>query len=159
MGSMKMLRMEEPFTLSNHHAYARYVRYKKKFPKKSYVTDKKHLRTITNAIFAKIKEGIVENEAGVVMKGLGYFCIFRSVNKSVAIIQKENGETDTAFCIKKGGKKVWPMFYPTRVAKYLVPWSMDTTFHHTIKTKVEYNAQNGITYKMYPYTLRITKAY
>jgi hypothetical protein len=137
--------------------YNEYNAFKQKIPKKYRIMHKTLFQRVFSSFLKHTQEQLLEQEGGVVLKGLGYWCIARSHVKRIVHLPG----TDLMFYNTKNNMRPSRvLFFPAhRPGKYtlLRTYSMDYAINDALKDKVQRKIEAGKKYKVYPHTLRTLK--
>lgn len=102
------------------------------------VLNKKQVAEVRKAILKAIKEALLNNTGGVLIKGFGYFCIFRYPEK-----RKKRITTKQSPLI--GNEKIWntgfyryqPIFTPFNGDSEIKFFAMDFAFHNPFNKELD----------------------
>ncbi len=117
-------------------------------------SDFKIVKRIVSEICREVKNGLIESEGGVLMKGWGYFYVNRSFGK-VLHYRRENGViTGLDMNFANGGYRYNLIFLPRLDGpKSLSGWSFDYMLTDAIWYKIKDNLRKGLRYKAFPFTV------
>ena len=126
--------------------------YKKTNPSNKVKFDnREEFKKVVKEIFKVISEQILEKKAGVLIRGLGYFFIWKIPRKIKYGLYKRGESIDYKYNHYTDMYMYSPTFLP---AKSLEGWSFDTSFNHNIKKGLKKNLLNRIVYKMFPFSFK-----
>lgn len=110
-------------------------------------------RKIIKAFYGKIADALVENDGGVFIKNMGYFCVIRHPKKQVVKVQYLGGKE--YFNSKTNNYLYSPMFFGFGKKKALYHfWVMDRAFSvQNVKKRVSKMLLSGKVYKTFISTL------
>lgn len=138
--------------------YTDYNKFKLKIPKKHRITDKNLFQRVFSSILSTTADQIVEQDGGVCLKGIGYWCVARSAHKRIKTC-KITGELH--YNVKFGMRPSRVLFFPyfRGYSKYSAMrfLLMDHTVCESLKNRVREELENGRKYKVYPSTLKRLK--
>lgn len=150
MGGTKESLFINKDTITGKKAFSHYIR-TAKIRDKQNIANNNDRDKIVKAIFKEIHDGIVEDEEGVVMDGLGYFAVVKQPIIGRLVEDKTLQETylKTAFNTHSDYYVYNLLFIPEVVAgwKRLTGVSMDRAFNGTLKKKVSAALKRGKKYK------------
>lgn len=138
----------EPTSLLSYDTFKFYRELHKNSTKKSVVRDKQEFFRIAYAIFKEIAIQFTDSTQGLILKGIGYFCIWRSPKKKVLKLRNQKKYRSEANYHTDGYQ-----YHPTIITNvfdkdYLKGWSMDRLFINGIKKKIVANLFKGVKYKL-----------
>ena len=109
---------------------------------------KKHFNISQNS------EEIVEREAGVHIRRLGYFFIWKIPRKMTYNTQVKGKELEENYNHHTNHHMYSPIFLPSLDSNNTLQyWSMDNSFCKNVKHGVRDKINDGVNYKMYPFSL------
>lgn len=113
---------------------------------------------INQLILKQVSQDIVENEAGVVLDGFGYFCIWKTPEK-IKIRNLFRGNTNEFYFNphSQGHFYLPTLFTDVFSNSSLKIWSMDGFFNRRLKSKMSLNLKNGFEYYMMYSTVKSLK--
>lgn len=137
--------------LFDYDFYTIYNKLKKKVKKALRINNRSEYLAFCRLFFRIIGEEIREREAGVSIKGLGYFYIYLIPRKMpVKYWGKDNRRTERIMH-NTGGRIYTYCFIPAKKFEY---WSMDNTFSKPLKEDLFNRLNGGQRYNGYPYTIK-----
>jgi hypothetical protein len=131
-----------------------YNRWKKKLPNYKQIKEEEKLLKMGSSIFKEIAERVATNEAGVIMRGWGYFFVMRSAAKRFWVDVQEDGTMLVRPKKAYEGRLIEPVFIPRlNGQKNFQGWSFDYGYVNLLRKRIKNNTKKGWKYKMYPYTV------
>ncbi len=136
--------------------YSIYTEYRKydKISKKNRIKGRENLRGLLKKVCDKIGQEIVERKAGVHIKRLGYFFIWKIPRKTTYFKNVRGGTREEKYNYHTDHYMYSPVFLQsldsTDSLKY---WSMDNAFCEKVKVGVRKKVSSGYKYKIYPYSI------
>jgi len=136
--------------------YDFYYKYNKLKKKKSF---KKEHRINQRGVYIKfcreffniIQEELLEREAGVCIKGLGYFYIHLVPLKEMRKYFDEDGNMMETSWFLTDGHRYKPNFIPSKRFRY---WALDNSFADRLNNNLHKNLIAGKRYNAYPYSTK-----
>jgi hypothetical protein len=143
---------------NGHTLYGPYNAFKKKIAKKHRIMHKTLFQQVFSSIINITAEQIVEQEGGVCLKGIGYWCVARS---SVKRIYTSKISKIQFYNLKNGMRPSKILFFPyfraeSRSASMRF-YSMDQMPNESLAEAVGKKLKEGKKYKIYPHTLKRLK--
>ncbi len=137
--------------LLDYPLFTIYNKLKKKVKKELRFNDRSEFLAFGRLFFKTIGKELVEREAGVSIKGLGYFYVYLIPRKmAVTYWGKENKMVDSIMYHTDG--RVYTYCYiPSKKFEY---WSMDTTFTANNKKELYERLMAGQRYNGYPFSIK-----
>lgn len=146
-------KLADHFLLLHHSINTEYLKYDK-IPEKHRAKDREELRFIVKAICECIGKNVVEKPAGVHVRRLGYFFIWKIPRKMTYTINVKGGSREEKFNYHSDNYMYSPVLLPSLDAKNSFKrWSMDNSFVGNIKQGIKRKVRAGFKYKMYPYSI------
>lgn len=146
-------KLAKSFKLLDHTINTEYIKYKK-IPEKHRVKGREELRKVITAICKHIGEEVVDREAGVHIRRLGYFFVWKIPRKMTYNIQVKGKGLEEAYNHHTNHHMYSPIFLPSLdFKKTLEYWSMDNAFCKNVKHGVRDKVKEGFHFKMYPFSL------
>ena len=150
-----MKKILERRTILHHTVNTEYQSYKKKIPIKHQARDRRELRLILKTICKVIATELIERKAGVQIRKLGYFFIWKIPRKMYTWLMTKEGLKEI-YSYHTDNYQFTPVFLPSiRGHKELKRWRMDNSFCKQFKKDLGKKIRKGMTYKMYPYSIGI----
>ena len=146
-------KVAKSFNLLDHKIYTEYRKYKK-IPKNKKVKGREELRSLVSVICKHIGNEIVERKAGVHIRRLGYFFIWKIPRKLTYTKQVKGGKAEELYNYHTDQYMYSPILLPSLDKnRTFFNWSMDNSFAHNVKKGVNKKVSEGYKYKMYPYSI------
>jgi hypothetical protein len=114
------------------------------------VREYREYKAVIHSLFKAIVDLIIEKESGVLIKGFGYFFVFRSYGH----IRKMTQGKYKLFTLAYGGMRVRLVFLSDYSDFHMPFWSFEGRFSDYLQLAVTEQAKEGKKYKGYPYTMR-----
>lgn len=147
--------LKEIRSVINRFSYKHYNNYFKKNPKKYRMSNREEWFKFCNDFLEVVAENIVDREAGVMLKGFGYFFVWRVPKKMQYSLMKAGKEKTEHYSFHTDNHMYSPIFQPLiSPANYLRFYSMDNAFSKPIKKGISKKLKNGESYKNYVYTYK-----
>lgn len=142
--------------LLDHKMSKAYTEYCKKnnVPASHRMKGRKELFTIVRVILKHIARHLVDNKGGVMIRGFGYFFIWKIPRKMSYHLKTRGQKVVEKFNHGSDHKMFSPIFYPTAGKGGMRGWSMDNKFASQIKDGMKVKIRAGFKYKIYPYSLK-----
>jgi len=146
-------KLAKSFKLLDHTINTEYLKYDK-IPEKHRVKGREELRKVVSTICKHIGNEIVDRDAGVHIRRLGYFFVWKIPRKMTYNTQIKGEELKENYNHHTNNHMFSPIFLPSLDCKNTLQyWSMDNSFCKSIKHGVRDKIKDGFHYKMYPFSL------
>lgn len=146
-------KLADHISVMHHSIYTEYRKYDK-ILKKDKVKGREQLRKVIKTICDQIGEDIVERKAGVHIKRLGYFFIWKIPRKSTYLKKVRGGKLEEIYNYHTNHYIYSPIFLQSLDSKdSLKFWSMDNSFCEKVKLGVRDKILSSYKYNMYPYSI------
>jgi hypothetical protein len=147
-------KLAKRFLLLDHKINTEYLKYSKRAPKKVQAKDREELRLIIRTICKHIGKQIVERKAGVHIRKLGYFFVWKVPRKMTYSQFTKGGTTEERYNYHTDQHMYSPIFLPSLDARdSLKRWSMDNSFNVKVRRGISKMVRAGFKYKMYAYSI------
>jgi hypothetical protein len=147
-------KIAKTFNLLSHKIYTEYRNYDK-IPEKHRLGDREELRKVIGTICKHIGNEIVERKAGVHIRRLGYFFVWKMPKKLPYIKQVKGGKAQEIYNYHTDQYMYSPILLVSLDhRRSLNNWSMDNSFARKIKLGIRDKVTEGFKYKIYPYSIR-----
>lgn len=147
-------KMAEPFRILNYKVNTEYIRYRDKIPEKYRAKDREELRKILKTICKHIATNIIERKGGVLIKGLGYFFVWKIPRKMTYSRFVANEGVEEHYNYHTNHHMYSPIFLGANTkADTFKGWYMDNAFTRYVKGGINKKLLSGFSYKMYVYSL------
>lgn len=135
-----------------HKSYVQYRR-KKKLVKGTFARDRKELELILCEITKVIGDNMVKRDAGVLIKGLGYFFNWMMPYKKFPYKYMQ-GQDRSFYKNHHTEQRLYTLIFLPKEKSCFKDWSLDLQFSEKIKQGVKDRLLSGFRYKGYPYSLQ-----
>lgn len=140
-------------SVASRASYVSYTTYRKKVKPKERIKNRDEFYMVMKAFCNEIAEQLVQKDAGVFIKDLGYFFVWRIPRKLVYRRQTTGKKIEEIFNLRTGNYIYSPVFVP-KITPWLRFWSMDSTFSSGVGRGIRDRLMKGERYKMFLSTLR-----
>lgn len=148
-----MPKLLKPYRLLDYTTYTFYNQ--QGIPSKHKIKDRRLFLDVVKAVGDHIAQNIVERKGGVLIKGLGYFFVWKVPRKMTFDIKMCGGSKEEHYNYHTGHHMYSPIFMPHLGRNNLRGWSMDNKFCKNIRMGIKNKLLTGFRYKMYAYSIRI----
>jgi hypothetical protein len=146
-------KLAKSFNLLDHTINTEYLKYTK-IPEKHRVKGREELRKVVTAICKRMGAEIVDRDAGVHIRGLGYFFIWKIPRKMTYNTQVKGVGLEENYNNHTNHHMFSPILLPSLDNRNTLQyWGMDNSFCRNIKQGIKGRIKKGFQYKMYPFSL------
>jgi hypothetical protein len=114
------------------------------------INDRAEFLRFCRLFFKKVSEELMEREAGVCIKGLGYFYVYLIPRKMTGFFHTSEGQQEV-FNHHTDNHTYALCYVPN---KKFGLWSMDASFSDKMRKQIAKNLSGGLRYNGYPYTMK-----
>lgn len=152
-----MKKLADAFRLLDYSINTEYRKYKERIPKKHKVSKRSDLLTLIKCICKHTANQVSESRGGVHLDGIGYFFVMK-IPRKLKYNFKVKGKpgVEERYNYHTNHHMFSPIFLPSLDSrKTLGSWSMDNSFCEVVKNKINDKiTKEGVSYKIYPYSIR-----
>lgn len=152
---MRVTRFSKPYNILDKKNYSYYVHnFRKGINKKHWAKDRDELTKILRTICVVMGDFIVERQGGLLMKRLGYFCVWKIPRKLPYKFLVKGQPLEERFNYHTNYHMYSPIFVPNRNKNIFIRyWSMDSTFDNSVRKRLKNKILAEFKYKNYLYSV------
>ena len=137
--------------LFDYDFYTIYNKEKKKVRKDLRINKRQEFLSFAKLFSRTIGKELMEREAGVSIKGLGYFYVYLMPRKMAVRFWNNKNELADGIMYHTDGRLYSYCYIPSKQFRF---WSMDNTFTNEHKRELYRRLIGGQRYNGYPYTMK-----